>query len=239
MKTIIVGIWSLMPIYSKRSGRDIYGRYFVKIQQRHMWQIFRKDLREVYLVDYIYQVVKSFKPIFSKLKSYIYIYIYIYNHQFPKSTFLYSLYSFWYTYLKSLIKHLANISPWIFSVLFFVFILIECVRCCAILTIMSYLGCIGSFYRGIRPFSVHVISFTDSIPCSGCIIQPLAHRLGRNTSTPVSPSTILERLISQEVTLDTHLTTLALTMIHVCATGYLAQGTGPKGGGELRPCLPL
>ena len=37
--------------------------------------------------------------------------------------------------MKSSIKPLANILPQIFSLLFFVFILIECMRWCAILTI--------------------------------------------------------------------------------------------------------
>ena len=39
----IVGIWSLMVIYIKRSGRNIYGRYFVK------------DLVEIYMVDISYK----------------------------------------------------------------------------------------------------------------------------------------------------------------------------------------
>ena len=63
------------------------------------------------------------------------------------------------------------------------------------------------------------MSFTDTIPNNGCIIQPLIHGLVPNIGTLVSPSTILEKLISKEVAWDTCLRTLSPTVTHACAKG--------------------
>ena len=78
-------------------------------------------------------MVKSGKAIYSKL-NYIYIYIY---HVFENVLSKFSVLCCWCTYLVVIhAKSLANIlfTLYIFSILFFVFIQIECVRCCAILT---------------------------------------------------------------------------------------------------------
>lgn len=56
------------------------------------------------------------------------------------------------------------------------------------------------FIEAWDPLGVHVMSFMDSIPNNGCMIQPPTHELGRNVGTPVPSDIVLERFISKEVT---------------------------------------
>ena len=72
------------------------------------------------------------------------------------------------------------------------------------------------------PSCAHVMLFTNTLPNSGCKIQLLTLGLRCNTGTPMASDTILERPISNEVARDTRLTTLAFTVTHTYATGYLA-----------------
>ena len=76
------------------------------------------------------------------------------------------------------------------------------------------------------PSRAHIISFIDTVPDSGCKIQPPTCGQGRNIDTPMPPNNVLEILISKEAIRDTRLKTLALTMT-------LTYSIGPRGGGQL------
>ena len=77
---------------------------------------------------------------------------------------------------------------------------------------------LSGFYQGIGPSYVHTISFTDSIPNSGCMIQPPTHGLGRKYRHTCVFRYYPWKIHFKEIALDTRLATLTLIVIHICVT---------------------